>query len=177
MANAEIRDMIKAFGLDLDVKTGKVVVNEDKLRYGKIIISADADLDGGHIQSLFYTFIWNFAPDLIKKGYVYATVPPLYKITLNKDTYLYLQDDKALEDFRNTNKGKKYIVSRHKGLGEMDAEELEESLLNPDTRTLKQITVEDVTRADILFDHLMGSSAVPRKKYIEDHSDEADVEI
>ena len=177
MANAEIRDMIKAFGLDLDVKTGKVVVNEDKLRYGKIIISADADLDGGHIQSLFYTFIWNFAPDLIKKGYVYATVPPLYKITLNKDTYLYLQDDKALEDFRNTNKGKKYIVSRHKGLGEMDAEELEESLLNPDTRTLKQITVEDVVKADVLFDHLMGSSAVPRKKYIEEHSDEADVEI
>lgn len=177
MANAEIRDMIKAFGLDLDVKTGKVVVNEDKLRYGKIIISADADLDGGHIQSLFYTFIWNFAPDLIKKGYVYATVPPLYKITLNKDNYLYLQDDEALEDFRENNKGKKYSVARHKGLGEMDVEELEESLLNPETRTLKQITVEDISKTDILFDHLMGSSAIPRKKYIEEHSDEAEVEI
>ena len=177
MANAEIRDMIKAFGLDLDVKTGKVVVNESKLRYGKIIISADADLDGGHIQSLFYTFIWNFAPDLIKKGYVYATVPPLYKITLNKDNYIYLQDDNALEEFRAKHSGKKYIVSRHKGLGEMDAEELEESLLNPETRTLKQITVEDVTKADVLFDHLMGTSAVPRKKYIEEHSSEAEVEI
>lgn len=177
MANAEIRDMIKAFGLDLDVKTGKVIVNESKLRYGKIIISADADLDGGHIQSLFYTFIWNFAPDLIKKGYVYATVPPLYKITLNKDNYIYLQDDNALEEFRAKHSGKKYIVSRHKGLGEMDAEELEESLLNPETRTLKQITVEDVTKADVLFDHLMGTSAVPRKRYIEEHSSEAEVEI
>ena len=177
MANAEIRDMIKAFGLDLDVKTGKVVVNESKLRYGKIIISADADLDGGHIQSLFYTFIWNFAPDLIKKGYVYATVPPLYKITLNKDSYLYLQDDKALEEFREKNKGKKYTVGRHKGLGEMDVEELEESLLNPETRTLKQITVADIAKTDILFDQLMGTSAVPRKKYIEEHSDEAEVEI
>lgn len=177
MANAEIRDMIKAFGLDLDVKTGKVIVNESKLRYGKIIISADADLDGGHIQSLFYTFIWNFAPDLIKKGYVYATVPPLYKITLNKDNYIYLQDDNALEEFRAKHSGKKYIVSRHKGLGEMDAEELEESLLNPETRTLKQITVEDVMKADVLFDHLMGTSAIPRKKYIEEHSSEAEVEI
>jgi DNA gyrase subunit B len=177
MANAEIRDMIKAFGLDLDVKTGKVVVNENKLRYGKIIISADADLDGGHIQSLFYTFIWNFAPDLIEKGYIYATVPPLYKITLNKDTYIYLQDDSALENFRNSHQGKKYIVSRHKGLGEMDPEELEESLLNPETRVLKQITVEDITKANVLFDHLMGTSAVPRKRYIEEHSNEADVEI
>ena len=130
-----------------------------------------------HIQSLFYTFIWNFAPDLIKKGYVYATVPPLYKITLNKDSYLYLQDDKALEEFREKNKGKKYTVGRHKGLGEMDVEELEESLLNPETRTLKQITVADIAKTDILFDQLMGTSAVPRKKYIEEHSDEAEVEI
>ena len=177
MANAEIRDMIKAFGLDLDIKTGKVIVNESKLRYGKIIISADADLDGGHIQSLFYTFIWNFAPELITKGYVYATVPPLYKITLNKDNYIYLQDDTALEKFKQAHLGKTYLVARHKGLGEMDVEELEESLLNPNTRTLKQITVEDMQKTNILFDQLMGTSAIPRKKYIEEHSQEAEVEI
>ena len=175
MANAEIRDMIKAFGLDLDVKTGKVIINESKLRYGKIIISADADLDGGHIQSLFYTFIWNFAPELISKGYIYATVPPLYKVTLNKDNYVYLQDDAALEQFKETHPGKNFTVARHKGLGEMDTEELEESLLNPNTRTLKQITVEDMKKTDILFDQLMGTSAVPRKKYIEEHSQEAEV--
>ena len=175
MANAEIRDMIKAFGLDLDVKTGKVIVNESKLRYGKIIISADADLDGGHIQSLFYTFVWNFAPELITKGYVYATVPPLYKVTLNKDNYVYLQDDAALEKFKQAHPGKSYCVARHKGLGEMDIEELEESLLNPDTRTLKKITVEDMQKTNILFDQLMGTSAIPRKKYIEEHSQEAEV--
>ena len=177
LANAEIRDMIKAFGLGLDVKTGKVIVDKSKLRYGKIIISADADLDGGHIQSLFYTFIWNFAPELIIDGFVFATIPPLYKVTLGKDNYIYLQDDKALEDFRNTNKGKKYTVTRHKGLGEMDVEELEESLLNPETRVLKQITVEDISATNILFDQLMGTSVTPRKKYIEEHSNEAEVEF
>ena len=176
LANAEIRDMIKAFGLDLDVKTGKVIVNESKLRYGKIIISADGDVDGSHIQSLFYTFIWNFAPELIKGGYIYATIPPLYKITIGKE-YKYIQDDAALEKFRNENLGKKYIVNRMKGLGEMDAEELEENLLNPEFRVLKQITVEDIQATDILFDQLMGTTVVPRKKYIEAHSHEAEVEF
>ena len=176
MANAEIRDMIKAFGLDLNVKTGKVLFDESKLRYGKIIISADADVDGSHIQSLFYTFVWNFCPELIEKGYVYATVPPLFKVTEGKDTYIYLKDEAALQKYVESHKGKKYIVARHKGLGEMDVEELEESLLNAETRVLKQITVDDVEKTNILFDQLMGQSAVPRKKYIEEHSHEAEVE-
>ena len=176
MANAEIRDMIKAFGLDLNVKTGKVLFDESKLRYGKIIISADADVDGSHIQSLFYTFVWNFCPELIEKGYVYATVPPLFKVTEGKDTYIYLKDEAALQKYVESHKGKKYIVARHKGLGEMDVEELEESLLNAETRVLKQITVDDVQKTNILFDQLMGQSAVPRKKYIEEHSHEAEVE-
>ena len=176
MANAEVRDMIKAFGLDLDVKTGKVAWDPSKLRYSKIIISADADVDGAHIQSLFYTFIWNFCPQLILNGYVYATIPPLYKVTIGKE-YKYIQDDAALEEFRKANVSKKYTVNRMKGLGEMDADELEESLLNPEQRCLKQITVEDVTKADVLFDQLMGSSPTPRKKYIEEHSDEAEVEF
>ena len=115
MANAEIRDMIKAFGLELDVKTGKVKFDENKLRYGRIFISADADVDGAHIQSLFYTFIWSFCPELIENGYVYATIPPLYRITYGKDNYLYLQDDSALEQYRNDNVGKNYTVSRMKG--------------------------------------------------------------
>lgn len=176
MANAEIRDMIKAFGLDLNVKTGKVLFDKNKLRYGKIIISADADVDGAHIQSLFYTFIWNFCPELILEGYVYATVPPLYKVTEGKDTYIYLKDDAALQEYVQSHKGKKYTVARHKGLGEMDVEELEESLLNAETRVLKQITVDDIERTNILFEQLMGGSAVPRKKYIEEHSKEAEVD-
>ena len=176
MANAEVRDMIKAFGLDLDVKTGKVAYDPAKLRYDKIIISADADVDGSHIQSLFYTFIWNFCPQLILDGHVYATIPPLYKITIGKE-YKYIQDDAALEKFREQNKGKKYLVNRMKGLGEMDANELEETLLNSDNRQMKQITVKDTAKADVLFDQLMGTSAVPRKKYIEEHSKEAEVEF
>ena len=176
MANAEVRDMIKAFGLDLDVKTGKVSYDASKLRYSKIIISADADVDGCHIQSLFYTFIWNFCPQLILDGYVYATVPPLYKVTIGKE-YKYIQDDTALEQFREQNKSKKYTVNRMKGLGEMDADELEENLLDPKQRIMKQITVADVKQADVLFDQLMGLSAVPRKKYIEEHSHEAEVEF
>ena len=100
----------------------------------------------------------------------------MYKIIIGKE-YRYVQDDNALEIFREQNKGKKYIVNRLKGLGEMDAEELEESLLDPAQRRIKQITVADVKQADVLFDQLMGTSAVPRKKYIEDHSDEAEVEF
>ena len=100
----------------------------------------------------------------------------MYKITIGKE-YKYIQDDAALEKFREQNKGKKYIVNRMKGLGEMDANELEETLLNPDNRQMKQITVKDTAKADVLFDQLMGTSAVPRKKYIEEHSKEAEVEF
>lgn len=114
MANAEIRDMIHAFGLELDAKTGKVVVDKAKLRYSKFIISADADVDGAHIQSLFYTFIWNFCPELVEWGLVYATIPPLFKVTIGKE-YKYIQDETALENFKEKNKGKTYTVTRMKG--------------------------------------------------------------
>lgn len=114
LANAEIRDMIRAFGFDIDAKTGKVVFDENKLRYGKIIICADADCDGGHIQSLFYTFIWSFIPELIQKGYVYATVPPLFRVTSGKK-YIYLKDETALEEYKRENVGKKFLVNRLKG--------------------------------------------------------------
>ena len=130
-----------------------------------------------HIQSLFYTFIWSFCPELIKNGYVYATIPPLYRITYGKDNYLYLQDDAALEQYRNDNVGKNYTVSRMKGLGEMDADELSETLLKSDNRYVKQIQIQDVKIAEKLFDDLMGSAVDPRRKYIEDHAEEANVEI
>ena len=113
--NAEIMTMIDAFGLRIDPKTMKVTFEEDELRYGKIIIMSDADVDGAHIKNLFYTFIWNFCPELIQKGYVYAGVPPLYKITIGKE-YKYLKNDEALEEFRKKNEGKKYLVNRMKGL-------------------------------------------------------------
>ena len=170
--NAEIMTMIDAFGLTIDPKTMKVTYHPEDLRYGKIIIMSDADVDGAHIKNLFYTFLWNFCPELIIDGYVYAGVPPLYKITIGKE-YKYLKNDEELEAFRKANVGKKYIVGRMKGLGEMDVEETEETLTDPDNRILKQITVSDATAANVLFDQLMGTSVLCRKQYIKEHAHEA----
>jgi len=170
--NAEIMTLIEAFGLTLDLKNMKVTYNKEDLRYGKIIIMTDADVDGAHIKNLFYTFIWNFCPQLILDGYIYAGVPPLYKITIGKQ-YKYLKNDEALEEFRKQNAGKKYIVNRLKGLGEMDEEETEETLTDPNNRIIKQITVEDVKAANNLFEDLMGTAITPRKEYIKKHSAEA----
>ena len=171
--NAEIMTMLEAFGLEIDVKSMKVIYNESDLRYGSIIIASDADVDGAHIKNLFYTFIWNFAPELIINGHIYASQPPLYKVTFagNKG-YKYIKNDEELEKFREANKGTKYEVGRMKGLGEMDPEELEETMLNPDNRIIKQITMEDMGKAKRLFEDLMGDKVLPRKEYIEKHSEE-----
>ena len=170
--NAEIVSMIDAFGLKIDPKTMKITYDKKDLRYGKIIIMSDADVDGSHIKNLFYTFIWNFCPQLIKDGYVYAGVPPLYKVTIGKE-YKYLKNDDALEEFKNSHKGRKLIVNRLKGLGEMSVEETEETLTDPDNRIIKQITVDDAKAADILFEQLMGNGSIARKEFIKKHSQEA----
>ena len=170
--NAEIMTMIDAFGLKVDPKTMKLSYSPEDLRYGKIIIAADADVDGSHIRNLFYTFIWNFCPQLIQDGYVYSLVAPLYKITIGKDNYQYLKDDATLAEFAEKNKGKKYQVSRFKGLGEMNEDETE-ILVDPTIRTLCQVTVADAKAADILFEQLMGTGVAPRKSFIQAHSQEA----
>lgn len=170
--NAEIMTMIDAFGLTIDTKSMKVTYEPEDLRYGKIIIMSDADVDGAHIKNLFYTFIWNFCPQLIIDGYVYAGVPPLYKITIGKE-YKYIKNDEELEKFKAANIGKKFQVNRMKGLGEMDVDETEETLTSPEGRILKQITVEDVDSADILFEQLMGTGITARKEFIKLHSKEA----
>lgn len=174
--NAEIMTMCDAFfgpgDWSIDPKTLKVTYNQ--VRYGKIIIMSDADVDGAHIKNLFYTFIWNFCPDLIKDGYIYAGVPPLYKITLaaNKG-YKYLKNDEALAEYQKENKGKKYQIGRMKGLGEMDVEETEETLTDPNNRIIKQINVSDIAATNKLFNDLMGNAVIPRKRYIKEHSQEA----
>ena len=170
--NAEIMTMINAFGLTIDTKTMKVTYNKEDLRYGKIIIMSDADVDGAHIKNLFYTFLWNFCPQLIKDGYVYAGVPPLYKLIIGKE-YKYIKNDEALEQWKQENPNKKYEVKRMKGLGEMDVDETEETLTEPNQRIIKQITIEDATAADKLFNDLMGTGIVARKEYIKEHSNEA----
>lgn len=170
--NAEIMTMIDAFGLSVDPKTMKLTYRPEDLRYGKIIIESDADVDGAHIKNLFYTFIWTFCPQLIEDGYVYAGVPPLYRVTENKDTYVYLKDDAELEEYRKKHPGKKLALTRMKGLGEMDEHETK-ILVDPAQRIINQVTVEDAKAADKLFDDLMGDAVVPRKKFIKDHSAEA----
>ena len=169
--------MIDAFGLKINTKTMKVTYDKDDLRYGKIIIMSDADVDGAHIKNLFYTFIWNFCPELIEDGYIYAGVPPLYKITLagNKG-YKYLKNDDELEEFRKTHTGK-YTVNRMKGLGEMSVEETEETLTDPDNRIIKRITINDFDATNKLFDDLMGTAVVPRKNFIKEHSAEANYNV
>ena len=130
-----------------------------------------------HIKNLFYTFIWNFCPQLIFDGYIYAGVPPLYRISMGTKDYIYLKDDAALLAFREANKGKKYEVNRLKGLGEMDVDETEECLVDPERRIIKQVTVSDVALADRLFDDLMGTSVVNRKAYVMAHAKEAQYDI
>lgn len=174
--NAEIMNMIEAFGLTVDKKTMKLTFDKENLRYGKIIIMSDADVDGAHIKNLFYTFIWTFCPDLIKEGYVYAGVPPLYRITETKDKYVYLKDDAALDEYRAKHPGKKLTLTRMKGLGEMDVKETH-LLTDPDQRIINQVTVEDAKAADKLFDDLMAENVGPRKAYIKAHSAEATFQI
>ena len=173
MQNQEISSMIDAFGLE--VKDGKIIIDESKLRYGKIIITADADVDGSHIRVLFLTFIWKFAPELITKGYIYAAVPPLYKVTVGQNI-TYLKDDAALEAYRKTAK-KSFDLGRMKGLGEMDPHEMAETVMNPETRTLKQITMDDITEVAKTFMGLMGEAVGPRKTFIETNAWRANVDI
>lgn len=171
--NAEIMTMIEAFGLNIDMKTMKVVFDPDKIRYGKIIIMSDADVDGAHIKNLFYTFIWNICPELIENGYIYAGVPPLYRIVFSNGESIYLKNDEALNEWRKNYKGgKKYELKRMKGLGEMDVEETESTLTDPKNRIIKQITVGDVKSADKLFSDLMGTAVIPRKEFIKKYSKE-----
>ena len=174
LQNKEISGMIDAFGLE--VKDGKVIVDESKMRYGKIIITADADVDGSHIRILFLTFIWKFCPDLLTKGYIYAAVPPLYKITQGTKI-TYLKNDAALNAFRTQNNGKKFELGRMKGLGEMDPDEMAETVMNPETRTLKLITMEDAEMVAKTFMSLMGEAVDPRKKFISENSWRANIDV
>lgn len=133
------------------------------------------DVDGSHIRVLFLTFIWKFCPELLEKGYIYAAVPPLYKATYGTNIK-YLINDAALEAFRKTC-NKKFDLGRMKGLGEMDPEEMAETVMNPETRILKQITMEDATSVAHTFMSLMGESVTPRKKFIEDNAERANIDV
>ena len=175
LANAEIKTMINSFncgflegyGNDFDIS---------KLRYNKIILMTDADVDGAHIDTLLLTFFYRFMPDLIQQGHVYIATPPLYKVVPKKGEGEYLYDDKALELYRKKHAGKSFTLQRYKGLGEMDPEQLWETTLNPETRILKQVEIEDARMATEVTEMLMGSDVPPRRQFIYSHADEAEID-
>lgn len=174
-ANQEVVNIIKALGLDLDKKTNRLKFDRNKLRYGKIIMCCDADPDGQAIKNLLLTYFWEMCPELIVEGYVYAAVPPLFRITTKKNEYIYLKDLKELNEYKEKNGETGYTVNRNKGLGEQDSDELEECLLNPETRNVMQICVEDVEATSALFEILMGKQVAPRKEFLLKHAEEANV--
>ncbi len=172
-ANQEVVNIIKAIGLDLDQKSKTLIYDEKKLRYGKIFTACDADPDGQAIKNLLLTFFWSLCPELVINGHIWITMPPLYRITKGKDTYIYLKDDKELEEYKKAHEGEKYLINRNKGLGEQDSSELGPCILDPETRNVAQIGVEDKTKADELFDILMGTIVAPRREWLLAHSEEA----
>jgi len=173
LANAEIKTMINAFGCGFSEGYGNDF-DITKLRYNKIIIMTDADVDGAHIDTLLLTFFYRFMPELINDGHVYIAMPPLYKVVPKRGEGEYLYDDKALEKYRKNHSG--FTLQRYKGLGEMDAEQLWETTLNPETRILKQVEIEDAMEASEITSMLMGSEVGPRREFIHDHATEAEID-
>ena len=176
LANAEIKAMINAFGCGFSEGYGNDF-DISKLRYDKIIIMADADVDGAHISTLLLTLFYRFLPDLIYEGHVYIAMPPLYKAIPSKGEEEYLYDDKALEKYRKRHHGEKFTLQRYKGLGEMDAEQLWETTLNPKTRKLKLVEIEDARMASEVTEVLMGTEVPPRKAFIYQHAADAELDV
>ena len=175
LANAEIKTMINAFGCGFSEGYGNDF-DITKLRYDKIIIMADADVDGAHISTLLLTLFYRFMPELIFEGHVYVAMPPLYKVIPARGKEEYLYDDAALEKYRKTHTGK-FTLQRYKGLGEMDADQLWETTLNPETRVMKRVEIEDGRMASDVTEMLMGTDVAPRKAFIYEHACDASLDI
>ena len=174
LANAEIKTMINAFGCGFSEGYGNDF-DITKLRYDKIVLMTDADVDGSHIDTLLLTFLYRFMPDLIREGHVYIAMPPLYRVVPKKGEGHYLYDDAALEQYRREHKGD-FTLQRFKGLGEMDPDQLWETTLNPENRVLKRVEIEDGRMASEVTEMLMGSDVPPRRNFIHDHADEAEID-
>jgi len=171
--NNEMADLIKAIGAGVGE-----VIDINKLRYHKIVLMADADVDGAHINTLMLTSFYRLLKPIIERGHLYIAQPPLYKVTFSANDTIWVKDDQELQQLLKERKPKKQPqIQRFKGLGEMNADQLWETTMNPETRILKQVVIEDAEEADRLFDVLMGSEVAPRKKYIQTNSEKADLDI
>lgn len=175
LENAEVKALINAFGCGFLQGYGNDF-DIEKLNYGKIIVMTDADVDGAHIQTLLLTFFYRFYPELINQGHIYLATPPLYGVSEGKGMK-YLYSDEELEKYKSKKAGKKLTIQRYKGLGEMDAQQLYETTMNPDTRVLKQISIDSLIESNSLTEILMGSDVAPRRAYIEKHSREATIDM
>lgn len=167
----EIKDLIIALGSGIGD-----TLNYDKSRYHRIIIMTDADVDGAHIKTLLLTFFFRHMPEVIKRGYLYIALPPLYRLGIGKEA-VYVYDDEAKDKFFSEHKDAKISIQRYKGLGEMNPTQLWETTMDPEKRTLKQVTMEDAEETDRMFDMLMGEEVPPRKKYIQTHAKLATLDI
>ena len=175
LANAEIKTMINAFGCGFSEGYGNDF-DITKLRYDKIVIMADADVDGAHISTLLLTLFYRFMPELIFEGHVYVAMPPLYKAQPSKGSEEYLYDDAALERYRKNHKGS-FTLQRYKGLGEMSPQQLWETTMDPETRMLKRIEIEDGRMASDVTEMLMGTDVPPRRAFIYEHANDAELDI
>ncbi|WP_312427091.1 DNA gyrase/topoisomerase IV subunit B [Lacrimispora sp.] len=174
LANGEIKTMINTFGCGFSEGYGNDF-DISKLRYYKIILMTDADVDGSHIDTLLLTFLYRFMPELIYNGHVFIAMPPLFKVVPKRGEEQYLYDEKELERYRRTHTGE-FTLQRYKGLGEMDAEQLWETTLDPERRVLKQVEIEDARMASEITEMLMGSDVPPRRQFIYEHADEAEID-
>ena len=175
LANAEIKTMINAFGCGFSEGYGNDF-DISKLRYDKIVIMADADVDGAHISTLLLTLFYRFMPELIYEGHIYVAMPPLYKVVPKRGEGQYLYDDNALAKYRKTHRGD-FTLQRYKGLGEMDAEQLWETTLEPARRRMKQVRIEDAITASEMTELLMGSEVPPRRSFIYEHAADAELDV
>lgn len=174
LENAEIKALINAFGCGFMQGYGNDF-DINKLNYDKIIIMTDADVDGAHIATLLLTFFYRFYPDLINEGHIYIAIPPLYRVGEGKHMQ-YLYSDEELNRYRKKHTGK-FTIQRYKGLGEMDADQLYETTMNPESRVLKQVSINSIVEANKLTQTLMGTEVAPRREYIETHSTDAVIDI
>jgi DNA gyrase subunit B len=177
--NEEIRNMFTALGVKIGTTEDPKALDLAKLRYHKLIIMTDADVDGSHIATLILTFIFRYMKALVEQGYVYIAQPPLYLVKKGKEqAYAWNEDQRRglVEKFGN---GREDLVNvqRYKGLGEMNAEQLWDTTMNPETRTLKQVTIESAAEADRIFSMLMGDEVAPRREFIESHARYANLDI
>ena len=168
----EIKNLIIALGVGIGEN-----IAYDKCRYHRIVIMTDADVDGEHITTLLLTFFFRQMPGLIEKGYLYIAMPPLYKISRGKNVNYAYSDEERDQIMGAGDQAEKFTIQRYKGLGEMNPSQLWETTMDPTTRTLKQITIEDTEKADHLFTMLMGEEVPPRKKFIQTHAKMANLDI